>query len=237
MTTLLAAHAVPPEYSGQVDEYVDVICSSILPAAAEAGLADAVDVFCEGIGFSPDQCRRVFDCARDHGLPIKGHVEQLSYLGGGALVAEYGGLSADHIEYLSSADVPRLKAAGTVAVLLPGAFYTLGESRLPPVKELRESGVPMAVATDLNPGSSPIASLLLNMNMACVLFGLTAEEALLGVTSNAATALGLGDRKGRIATGMDADLVLWDIDDPAELSYGYGLVSPAAIWRGGLRVL
>jgi imidazolonepropionase len=234
--TLLAAHALPPEFAGRGDDYIDRVCERILPAAAAAGLVDAVDVFCESIAFSVAQCRRVFEVARMLDLPVKGHVDQLSHLGGTELVAEFGGLSADHLEYLSDADVDALLRAGTVAVLLPGAFYTLGESRRPPVQKLRAAGVPMAVATDLNPGSSPMASLLLNMNMACVLFGLTAEEALLGVTCHAARALGLQQRKGRLAVGLDADLVLWPIDDPAELSYGFGLVKPAAIWRGGQRV-
>ena len=237
VTTLLAAHALPPEFAGRGDDYIERVCGEILPEAAAAGLVDGVDVFCEHIAFSVAQCRRVFETARQLGLPVKGHVEQLSRMGGAELVAEFGGLSADHVEYLSEADVDALSGAGTVAVLLPGAFYTLGESRQPPVELLRRHRVPMVVATDLNPGSSPIASLLLTMNMACVLFGLTAEETLLGVTAHAAAALGLSGRKGRVAAGMDADLVLWDIDDPAELSYGFGLVKPAAIWRGGRRVV
>jgi imidazolonepropionase len=237
VTTLLAAHALPPEFAGHGDDYIDRVCGEILPEAAAAGLVDAVDVFCENIAFSVAQCRRVFETARQLGLPVKGHVEQLSRLGGAGLVAEFAGLSADHLEYLSEADVDALSGAGTVAVLLPGAFYSLGETRRPPVDALRRAAVPMAVASDLNPGSSPMASLLLNMNMACVLFGLTAEETLLGVTVHAARALGLAGRKGRVSLGMDADLVLWNIDDPAELSYGFGLVKPAAIWRGGLRVV
>ena len=237
VTTLLAAHALPPEYSERSDDYIDMVCDVILPAAAESGLADAVDVFCERIAFSPQQCRRVFDAAQRYDLLVKGHVEQLSHSGGAALVAEYGGLSADHVEYLEDDDVTSLLEAGTVAVLLPGAFYTLGETRKPPILALREAGVPMAVASDLNPGSSPLASLLLNMNMACVQFGLTAEEALLGVTCHAARALDLSEHKGSLSLGFDADMVLWDVDDPAELSYGYGLVSPAGIWRGGRRVV
>lgn len=234
--TLLAAHALPPECAGRSDGFIDMVCDEVLPEAAAAGLVDAVDVFCESIAFSVAQCRRVFEAARRLGLPIKGHVEQLSYQGGAELVAGFRGLSADHLEYLSDGGVDALRRAGTVAVLLPGAFYTLGESRRPPVEKLRAAAVPMAVATDLNPGSSPMASLLLNMNMACVLFGLTAEEALSGVTCHAARALGLQQRKGRLSAGLDADLVLWPIDDPAELSYGFGLVKPAAIWRGGQRV-
>lgn len=236
VTTLLAAHALPPEFAGQADRYIDLVCHEIMPAAADAGLVDAVDVFCEGIGFSVQQCRRVFETARTLDLPVKGHVEQLSHLGGAQLVAEFGGLSVDHVEYIDAGDAVALGEADTVAVLLPGAFYTLGETRKPPVPDLRANGVPMAIASDLNPGSSPIASLLLNMNMASVLFGLTAEEVLLGVTHHAAAALGLGARKGQLVAGFDADLVLWDIEDPAELSYGFGLVRPAAIWRGGQRV-
>jgi imidazolonepropionase len=237
VTTLLAAHALPAEFAGRGDAYIERVCNDILPEAAAAGLVDAVDVFCEGIGFSVAQCRRVFEVARQLGLPVRGHVEQLSRTGGAALVADFAGLSADHVEYLEESDADALSRAGTVAVLLPGAFYTLGESRRPPVDLLRHKGVPMAVATDLNPGSSPIASLLLNMNMACVLFGLTAEETLLGVTVHAAAALGLAERKGRVAAGLDADLVMWAVEDPAELSYGFGLVRPAAIWRGGQRVV
>lgn len=236
VTTLLSAHALPSEFSGRSDAYIDLICEEILPAVASEGLADAVDVFCESIAFSVAQCERVFAAAMQLGLPVKGHVEQLSHSGGAALVARCGGLSVDHIEYLQAGDVPALQASGTVCVLLPGAFYTLGETHLPPIQLLRDAGLPLAVASDLNPGSSPLASLLLNMNMACVLFAMTAEETLLGTTRHAATALGLGDRKGHIALGMDADLVLWDIDDPAALSYGYGLVKPRHIWRGGKRV-
>ena len=235
-STLLAAHALPPEFADRSDDYIERVCEQILPEAVAAGLVDAVDVFCETIAFSVAQCRRVLDAARQLGLPVRGHVEQLTHLGGAELIAEFGGLSADHLEYLSDEGVEALRRAGTVAVLLPGAFYTLGESRRPPVGKLRAAGVPMAVATDLNPGSSPLASLLLNMNMACVLFGLTAEETLSGVTCHAARALGLQEHKGRLAVGLDADLVLWPIGDPAELSYGFGLVKPVAIWRGGRRV-
>ncbi|MFT7286125.1 MAG: imidazolonepropionase [Halieaceae bacterium] len=236
VTTLLAAHALPAEFAGQADRYIDLVCNEILPAAAAAGLADAVDVFCESIAFTPRQCERVFQAATALGLPVKGHVEQLSYSGGAQLVARYGGLSVDHIEYLQEQDLAVLAAAHTPCVLLPGAFYTLRETQKPPIDLLRKAGLPLVVASDLNPGSSPIASLRLNMNMASVLFGLTAEENLLGVTAHAAAALGLADRKGRIAAGFDADLVLWDIDDLAELSYGHQLVRPAGIWRGGVYV-
>ena len=233
-TTLLAAHALPPEFSDK-DSYIDEICNNIIPKIAALKLADAVDVFCEGIGFSTAQCQRVFDVAKKHNLAIKGHVEQLSDLKGALLVAENAGLSADHIEYLQAEDVPALKSAGTVAVLLPGAFYALKEQQLPPITALREHAVPMAVATDLNPGTSPQASLRLAMNQACVLFGLTPQESLAGVTREAAKALGLGHCKGQLAVGFDADLVLWDIDHPSELSYGVNLCSPKEVFYLGQR--
>ena len=220
--TLLAAHALPPEYAGDADGYIDLVVESILPVAARAGLAEAVDAFCESVGFSPAQTRRVFEAARAHGLKIKGHVEQLSNLHGAELVAEFGGLSADHVEYLDAAGVEALKRAGTVAVLLPGAFYFLRETQKPPVALLREAGVPMAVSTDLNPGTSPFASIRLAMNQACVLFGLSPEEALAGVTRHAAQALGRGASHGRLAAGYVADLLVWDIDHPAELAYSVG---------------
>ncbi|OHX12266.1 imidazolonepropionase [Chromobacterium sphagni] len=221
--TLLAAHAVPPEYAGDADGYIAYVVDSILPLAARAGLAEAVDVFCESVGFTPAQTRRVFEAARAHGLKVKGHVEQLSNLHGAELVAEFGGLSADHIEYLDAAGVAALKAAGTVAVLLPGAFYFLRETQKPPVALLRAAGVPMAVSTDLNPGTSPFASIRLAMNQACVLFGLSPEEALAGVTRHAARALGRGATHGRLAAGCVADLLVWDIDHPAELAYSVGV--------------
>ncbi|MEN6080726.1 imidazolonepropionase [Chromobacterium piscinae] len=222
-TTLLAAHAVPPEYAGDADGYIDLVVESILPVAARAGLAEAVDAFCESVGFSLAQTRRVFEAARAHGLKVKGHVEQLSNLHGAELVAEFGGLSADHIEYLDDAGVEALRRAGTVAVLLPGAFYFLRETQKPPVDKLRAAGVPMAVSTDLNPGTSPFASIRLAMNQACVLFGLTPEEALAGVTRHAAQALGRGDTHGRLAAGCVADLLVWDIAHPAELAYSVGV--------------
>ena len=220
--TLLAAHAVPSEYAGQADAYIQLVVERILPVVAERKLAEAVDVFCETVGFSPAQTRRVFDAARRHGLKVKGHVEQLSNLQGAELVAEFAGLSADHIEYLEQPGIDALSKAGTVAVLLPGAFYFLRETHKPPVAALRAAGVPMAVASDLNPGTSPFASLRLAMNQACVLFGLTPEEALTGVTRHAAQALGRGTTHGRLAPGYFADFLVWDIDHPAELSYSLG---------------
>ncbi|MES2820243.1 MAG: imidazolonepropionase [Pseudomonadota bacterium] len=217
-STLLAAHTVPAEFEGDAEGYIDQVCATILPAAAEAGLADAVDLFCEHVGFSLAQSRRVFERARQLGLPLKGHVEQLSHQGGARLVAEFGGLSADHVEYLEAADIAALAAAGTVAVLLPGAFLFLNETRKPPVAALRAAGVPLAVASDLNPGTSPFASLRLMGNLACCLFGLTPEEALAGMTREAARALGLADC-GMIRVGLRADFALWDIEHPAQLVY------------------
>lgn len=221
-TSLLAAHAVPPEFHGNPDQYVDLICDRLIPQVAEAGLAQAVDVFCEGIGFNLAQCARIFQAARDHGLGIKGHMEQLSNLGGSKLAAEFGAWSADHIEYLDAEGISALQQAGTVATLLPGAFYFLGETQKPPVAALIEAGVPLALATDLNPGSSPLASLRLMMNMGCVLFGLTPEQALAAVTRNGAKALGIGDDVGMIKVGQRADMLLWDIDHPAQLAYEFG---------------
>jgi len=220
-TSFLGAHAIPPDYADRADAYIDEVCLPALDAAHRDGLADAVDGFCEGIAFSTDQIQRVFERARALGLPVKLHAEQLSDLGGAKLAASYAALSADHLEYLGEDGVAAMAAAGTVAVLLPGAFYTLRESRLPPVEGFRRAGVPMAVATDCNPGSSPLASLLLAMNMACTLFRLAPEEALAGVTRHAARALGLADR-GVVAPGMRADLAIWDVDHPAELAYRIG---------------
>lgn len=220
-TTFLGAHAVPAEFSGRQDAYIDLVCTEMLPAVAKSGLADAVDAFCESIGFTPAQTRRVFEAARALGLPVKLHADQLSDLGGAALSAEFGGLSADHIEHTNPEGVRAMAAAGTVAVLLPGAFYALRDTQLPPIAELREHGVPMAVATDLNPGTSPLLSLRLAMNMACTLFRLTPEEALRGTTVNAAKALGLADR-GRLAPGMRADFVIWNAGKPADLCYWIG---------------
>ncbi|MEH6650917.1 MAG: imidazolonepropionase [Motiliproteus sp.] len=221
-TTLLAAHAVPPEYQHDPDAYVDLICNSIIPQAAEQGLAQAVDVFCEGIGFNVEQCRRLFYAAREHGLGIKGHMEQLSNLGGSKLAAEFNAWSVDHLEHLDSDGIKALQGAGTVATLLPGAFYFLGETLKPPVAALLEAGVPLALATDLNPGSSPLASLRLMMNMGCTLFGLTPEQALTAVTRNGAQALGLGNEVGMIKVGQQADMLLWDIEHPAQLAYEFG---------------
>ena len=217
-TTLLGAHALPPEYAGDADGYIELVCEQMIPAAASQRLADAVDVFCEGIAFSPAQCERVFQAAQRHGLAIKAHAEQLSNLGGSALAARYGALSADHIEYLDEAGVRAMAEAGTVAVLLPGAFHVLRETQLPPIDLLRQYGVPMAVASDANPGTSPICMPTLMANLACTLFRLTPREALAGMTAHGARALGLPDL-GRIAVGAPADLCLWDIQQPAELAY------------------
>lgn len=219
-TTYLAAHALPPEFSGRGDDYISAVCEW-MPVLHKEGLIDAVDVFCEGIGFSPAQTRRVFDTARRMGLPVKCHADQLSDLSGAALVAEFTGLSADHVEYSSEDSVRRMAAAGTVAVLLPGAFHVLRETMLPPMAAFRAHGVPMAVATDCNPGTAPLLSLRLAMAMACTHFRLTPEEALRGATEHAAKALGLSDR-GRLTIGMRADLALWNIRHPAELCYWFG---------------
>jgi len=231
-TTLLAAHAVPPEYAGRAADYVSLVCEEIVPAAARERLADAVDAFCERIGFSPDQTRRVFSAAHAAGLRVKLHADQLSDSGGAALAAEFGALSADHLEHANDAGIAAMASAHTVAVLLPGAFYCLRETRLPPVAALRKNGVAMAIATDCNPGTSPVTSLLLMLNMACTLFRLTPEEALAGVTRHAAQALGLTDR-GLLEAGARADLVLWDIDEPVELAYAVGANPLAGIVRGG----
>jgi imidazolonepropionase len=226
-TSFLGAHAVPAEYAGRADAYLDEICFPTLQAAHAERLVDAVDGFCEGIAFSTPQMKRVFSMAAELGLPVKLHAEQLSNLGGAALAAAHGALSADHLEYLDEAGCRAMAAAGTVAVILPGAFYTLREVQAPPIALLRAHGVPMAVATDMNPGSSPLSSLLLAMNMACTLFRMTPAEALAGVTVNAARALGLADR-GALAVGCVADLAVWDCDHPAELAYRIGY-NP--LWR------
>jgi len=220
-TSFLGAHAVPAEYKGRADAYLSEVCIPALQQAHAAGLVDAVDGFCEGIAFSPVQIERVFTEARALGLPVKLHAEQLSHLGGAALAARFGALSADHVEYATDDDARAMAASGTVAVLLPGAFYFIRETQLPPVAAFRAHGVPMALATDCNPGSSPLTSLLLTMNMACTLFRLTPIEALRGVTLNAARALGLTDT-GMIAPGMRADLAVWDVETPAELAYRIG---------------
>jgi imidazolonepropionase len=231
-TTLLAAHALPPEYREHRAAYVDLVCDEIVPAARREGLADAVDAFCEGIAFTPEETARVFAAAARHGLAVKLHADQLSDLGGAALAARHRALSADHLEHTSATGISAMAASGTVAVLLPGAFYFLRETKMPPVAGLREAGVPMAIATDLNPGSSPALSLLLMLNLACTLFRLTPEEALAGVTRHGARALGLADR-GVLAAGQRADFVLWDIERPADLAYWIGGNPCAGIVVGG----
>ncbi|MDE3122489.1 MAG: imidazolonepropionase [Paracoccaceae bacterium] len=231
-TTFLGAHAVPPEYSGRPDAYLTEQAIPALRAAHAEGLVDAVDGFCEGIAFSPDQIARVFAEARALGLPVKLHAEQLSNLHGAELAAKAGALSADHLEYLDEGGIRAMAAAGSVAVILPGAFYTLRETRQPPIAGLRAAGVPMAVASDCNPGTAPMTSMLLAMNMACTLFRMTPQEALLGATAHAARALGLTDR-GTIAPGQRADLAVWDATHPAELSYRIGATPLHARIFGG----
>lgn len=240
-TTLLAAHALPPEFKDRADDYIQHICDDIIPLVAEEKLATSVDVFCESIGFNLVQTERVFEAAKKHGLHVKGHTEQLSDLGGTALTAQYNGLSADHIEYLDEDGVRALANSSTVATLLPGAFYFLRETQLPPIDLLRTHKVPMAIATDINPGTSPFADLTLMMNMACTLFRLTPQEALRGVTQNAAKALGYGESRGVIEVGYDADFSIWDIEHPADLSYQVGakrlvgrIVNGEYVSHGGL---
>lgn len=230
--TFLGAHAVPPEYQSRPDDYITYICEIMLPALHAENLVDAVDGFCEGIAFSPAQITRVFNTAKTLGLPVKLHAEQLSNLGGAALTAQYKGLSADHLEYLDEAGVKAMGDAGTIAMILPGAFYTLREKQLPPIDLFRKHGVKMALATDHNPGTSPANSLLLMMNMACILFRMTAEEVLQGVTVHAAQALGWDDC-GILEIGKKADFVLWDIQGPAELPYRFGFNSCVGAIRGG----
>lgn len=231
-TTSLGAHALPEEFAGRTDDYIDEVCSW-LPAQQQAGLVDAVDAFCDTIGFTPDQTRRVFERARALGLPVKLHAEQLSNQEGAQLAAEFGALSCDHLEHLSEAGIAAMRAAGTVAVLLPGAYYFIRETRLPPIQALREAGVPMALATDHNPGSSPALSLTLMLNMACTLFRLTPEEAWRGITVHAARALGLADR-GRLAVGLRADLAIWDAEHPRELAYRFGHAPCVGSVHGGI---
>ncbi len=221
VTSFLGAHAVPKEFNGRADAYIDEICIPTLEAAHAEGLVDAVDGFCENIAFTPDQIELVFVKAKELGLPVKLHAEQLSNMGGTLLAARYGALSADHIEYANEDDVKALAASGTIGVVLPGAFYTLRETQLPPIQHLRKHNVPIALASDCNPGSSPLTSLLLTMNMACTLFRMTPEEALAGVTANAAQALGLTET-GTIEAGKRADFCIWNIDHPAELAYRIG---------------
>ena len=232
-TTFLGAHALPPEYVGRADDYIDFVCAEVMPAVAAAGLADAVDVFCESIGFSATQSERVLTTAVALGLPVKMHAEQLSDMGGAALAARFGALSADHLEYLSADGIAAMAAAGTVAVLLPGAFYFLRETQLPPINALRAAGVPIAISTDSNPGSSPVCSLLLMLSMACTYFRMTPEEALAGVTRHAAQALGLGDEVGTLTAGKRANFVVWDINHPAELAYRIGFNACSEVVKDG----
>ncbi|MBO9707712.1 MAG: imidazolonepropionase [Caulobacter sp.] len=231
--TLLGAHALPPEFAGDPDGYIDLVRHEMIPAISAEGLADAVDAFCEGIGFTPAQTRRVFEAARAHGLPVKLHAEQLSNLHGAALAAEFGALSADHLEHLDEAGISAIAKAGTVATLLPGAFYFVRETKLPPIEGLRAAGVPLALATDCNPGTSPLTSLLLTMNMAATLFRMTVEECLAGVTREAARAIGRLETIGTLEAGKACDLAVWDIERPAELVYRMGL-NPlhARVWKG-----
>lgn len=233
ITSFLGAHALPPEFAEDADGYIDLVCREMLPAVASAGLADAVDAFCEGIGFTAAQTRRVLEAARAQGLPVKLHAEQLSNLGGAALAASFGALSADHLEHLDEAGVAAMAAAGTTAVLLPGAFYFLRDTKLPPIEALRSAGVPIALATDCNPGTSPLTSILLVLNMGATLFRLTVEECLAGVTRHAAKALGLQAQVGTLEAGKACDLAIWNIERPAELVYRMGF-NPlhSRVWRG-----
>jgi len=234
-TTSLGAHALPPEFDGRADDYIDAVCSW-LPAQHQAGLVDAVDAFCEDIAFSPAQTRRVFEAARALGLPVKLHAEQLSDQGGAALAAKFGALSCDHLEHLSADGIAAMRKAGTAAVLLPGAYYFLRDTVKPPVQALREAGVPIALATDHNPGSSPVLSLLLMLNMACTLFRLTPEEAWRGITVNGARALGLHDR-GTLVAGQRADFVVWDAEHPREMAYRFGHNPCRRVISGGIENL
>lgn len=232
-TTLLGAHALPPEFKGDPDGYIDLVCKQMIPAVADAKLAEAVDVFCEGIGFTPAQTRRVFQAAHARGLKIKVHAEQLSNQNGAALAAEFWALSADHLEHLDQAGVEAMAAAGMVATLLPGAFYFTRETQAPPIEALRAAGVPMALATDCNPGTSPLSSPLLVMNMAATLFRMTVEKCIAGVTREAARALGLLADRGTLQAGKACDLAIWDIERPAQLVYRMGF-NPlhARVWKG-----
>ena len=231
--TFLGAHALAPEFAGRADDYVTLVCDEMLPRAQAEGLVDAVDVFIESIAFSRDQGERVLARAQELGLPLKAHVEQLSNMGSALMAAARGALSVDHLEYLDAADAARLADSGAVAVLLPGAFYVLREKQLPPIDALREQGVPMALASDANPGSSPVHSLLLIMNLACTLFRLTPAEALRGVTANAARALGMQREIGSLEPGKLADIVLWQVERPAMLSYRIGINPCVAVMQGG----
>jgi imidazolonepropionase len=232
-TTFLGAHALPPEYAGRSQDYTDLVCHDMLPALAAEGLVDAVDVFCERIAFTLAETEQVFQAAQKLGIPVKLHAEQLSDMGGAALAAHYGALSCDHIEHLSYTGIDAMKAAGTVAVLLPGAYYTLRDTHLPPIAALRAAGVPLAVSTDHNPGTSPALSLLLMANMACTLFRLTVPEALAGITTHAARALGLQDSHGLLAAGRPANFVLWPVAEAAELAYWFGQKPACTVVRQG----
>ncbi|MDY0917275.1 imidazolonepropionase [Pseudomonas viridiflava] len=236
-STCLAAHALPPEYADRGDDYIHHICNEMLPALAAEGLVDAVDAFCEYLAFSPAQVEQVFITAGQLGLPVKLHAEQLSSLGGSSLAARYKALSADHLEFMTEDDVIAMAASGTVAVLLPGAYYFLRETQLPPMDALRKHGVPIAISTDMNPGTSPGLSLRLMLNMACTLFRMTPEEALAGVTLNAAKALGMGDTHGSLEVGKTADFVAWDIERPADLAYWLGGDLDKRVVRHGVESL
>ena len=233
-TTFLGAHAVPAEFKGRADAYIDFVVNEVLPAVASAGLADAVDCFCENIGFTPEQTMRVFDAAKALGLPVKLHADQRTDTGGAALAAKYGALSADHIEYSNEAGIAAMAAAGTVGVLLPGAYYFLREDHLPDIAAMRRHGLDMALATDSNPGSSPLVSILLALNFGCTIFRLTPEEALAGITRNGAKALGMGATHGTIEVGKVADLVLWKVDAPAELAYAMGANPCLRVLKSGV---
>jgi imidazolonepropionase len=237
LKTFLGAHALPVEYKDRADEYIDLVCNDMIPNISAKSLADAVDVFCEGIGFNLSQTEKVFAAAKAHNLPIKVHAEQLSNLGGTELAAQYQALSSDHIEFLDETGIKAMKAADMTAVLLPGAFYFLRETQLPPMDLLRKHGVSMAIATDANPGSSPICSIQLMLNMACTLFRLTPSEAIAGVTCNAAKALGLAKTKGQLSIGFDADIAVWNISQPAELCYQFGVNPLSALIQSGKQVI
>ena len=235
-TTYLALHALAPEFVDRRREFIDTVCQDWLPRLNDEGLVDAVDAFCEGIAFTPAETRRLFEAARALGLPVKLHADQLSDLDGAAIAADFGALSADHLEYTNDEAVARMARSGTVAMLLPAAFYCLRETTLPPIEAFRRHGVAMAVASDLNPGTSPMLSLRLAMNQACTLFRLTPEEAIRGTTVHAAAALGLAQRKGRLAAGYDADLAIWEVGSPAELCYWIGGPGPIALFANGARL-
>jgi len=232
-TTFLGAHALPPEFKDDSDGYIDLVCGAMMQAVVDENLADAVDAFCESVGFNLAQTQRVFEAAKSYGLPVKLHAEQMSNLGGSEMAAGFNAMSVDHIEYLDEAGVKAIKASGTTAVVLPGAFYFLRETKQPPIELLRKHGVPIAIATDANPGSSPLCSLQLMLNMACTLFRMTPYEALAGVTINAAKALNIDDNVGCLAVGMQADMALWDIEHPAQLSYQFGVNPCVQIIKNG----